>query len=115
MFENVGGRGGLQNSTITPFSILNEMTKLNIAQATEMAMENGDLRLATLLSQSIGSQVTRDYILTQVDMWKSWGIVTDDDDGNNNNNNNYIDDARQRIYLLLSGQFVSFIQKLKWL
>ncbi len=116
MFENVGGRGGLQNSTITPFSILNEMTKLNIAQATEMAMENGDLRLATLLSQSIGSQVTRDYILTQVDMWKSWGIVTDDDDGNNNNNNNnnnYIDDARQRIYLLLSGQLCENKLRLK--
>jgi hypothetical protein len=112
MFENVGGRGGLHSSTITPFSILNELTKLNISHATEMAMENGDLRLATLLSQSVGSQVTRDYISTQVDMWRNWGIVSNNDD-QSGMSSNYIDDARQRIYLLLSGQLTEKKLRLK--
>ena len=65
-----------------------------------MAMDNGDLRLATLLSQSVGSQVTRDYILTQIEMWKKWGVLSDD----SATSNNYIDDARRRVYLLMAGQ-----------
>ena len=68
-----------------------------------MAMDNGDLRLATLLSQSVGSQVTRDYILTQIEMWKKWGILNDDND-NGAASGNYIDDARRRVYLLMAGQ-----------
>ena len=55
LVENTGGRGGILGSTVTAFSILNELTKLNIATATKATSQklriNGHFLAPALLQR----------------------------------------------------------------
>jgi hypothetical protein len=94
-------------SSIEPLNVLGALTRLEVSKATELALEAGDFRLATLLSQSSGSPHVREYISQQLDMWKKWEVVGDRPD------NSLIDEARLRVYLLLAGHLDDDRLKLK--
>ena len=84
-------------SSIEPLNVLGALTRLEVSKATELALEAGDFRLATLLSQSSGSPHVREYISQQLDMWKKWEVVGDRPD------NSLIDEARLRRWVAALG------------
>ena len=90
------GKGGIKS-----LAVLEALTRMEIPKATKLAIKLGDLRLATLLSQSMGGQDFKKYIFEQIQNWERWGVVKEHPGGQQAG---LFDPARQRIYLLLAGK-----------
>ncbi|TFY68005.1 hypothetical protein EVJ58_g1277 [Rhodofomes roseus] len=60
-------------------------------KACEIAMDSGNVKLATLISQYPGDDVFRDDVRTQLNVWRDWNIDA------------HISESTRRIYALLGG------------
>ncbi|KAL1205558.1 Nuclear pore complex protein NUP96 [Cardamine amara subsp. amara] len=75
------------------------LTGRELDSAVELAISNGDVRLACLLSQAGGSTVNRNDILQQLDLWRRNGMDF-----------NYIEKERMKLYELLAGNIHDALQ-----
>lgn len=68
------------------------LTGRQLDEAVQLAVSNGDVRLACLLSQAGGSTLNRSDVAKQLDIWRNKGLDF-----------NFIEEDRLRLYELLAG------------
>ncbi|ODN73518.1 hypothetical protein L202_08018 [Cryptococcus amylolentus CBS 6039] len=81
----------ITNSDSRPNKLFTLLSGHQVERAVETALEGGDMRLATLISQSGGQQTFKDELLLQLEDWENHKV------------NPFIAAGYRRIYALLAG------------